>query len=112
MKKQKLGRDGGHRKALLRSLVTSVLIHEKVETTQGKAAAAKPIVDKMVTLGKRGDLHARRQAASFLTSPEAVCKLFAEVAPRYVDREGGYTRMLKLGQRRGDSAPMVLLELV
>ncbi|HLS91586.1 MAG TPA: 50S ribosomal protein L17 [Limnochordia bacterium] len=109
---QKLGRTQGHRKALLRSLVASVLLHGRIETTEGKARAAKPLVDKMITLGKRGDLHARRQAAAFLNNPEAVRKLFEEVAPRYRDRNGGYTRLLKLGPRRGDAAPMSLLELV
>lgn len=109
---QKLGRTQGHRKALLRSLVASVLLHGRIETTEGKARAAKPLVDKMITLGKRGDLHARRQAAAFLNNHEAVRKLFEEVAPRYRDRNGGYTRLLKLGPRRGDAAPMSLLELV
>ena len=109
---QKLGRTQGHRKALLRVLVASVLLHGRIETTEGKARAAKPLVDKMITLGKRGDLHARRQAAAFLNNPEAVRKLFEEVAPRYRDRNGGYTRLLKLGPRRGDAAPMSLLELV
>src|SRR5690606_10999578 len=102
----------GHRKALLRGLVASVLIHGRIETTAGKAKAAKPLVDKMVTLGKRGDLHARRQAAAFLANPEAVRKLFEEVAPKYADRSGGYTRVLNLGPRQGDAAPMALLELV
>lgn len=112
MSLQKLGRTQGHRKALLRGLVASVLIHGRIETTAGKAKAAKPLVDKMVTLGKRGDLHARRQAAAFLANPEAVRKLFEEVAPKYADRSGGYTRVLNLGPRQGDAAPMALLELV
>lgn len=109
---QKLGRTGGQRKALLRGLVASVLIHGKIETTAGKAKAAKPLVDKMVTLGKRGDLHARRQAAAYLANPDAVRKLFEEVAPNYTDRNGGYTRLLKLPPRQGDGAPMAILELV
>jgi len=112
MRLQKLGRPQGARKALLRSLVASVVLHGKIETTAGKAKAAKPLVDKMITLGKRGDLHARRQAAAFLGNPEAVKKLFNEIAPRYAERNGGYTRVLKLAPREGDAAPMALLELV
>lgn len=112
MSLQKLSRSSSERKALLRGLVASVLIHGKIETTTGKAKAAKPLVDKMVTLGKRGDLHARRQAAAFLTNPEAVKKLFDEIAPKYAERSGGYTRVLSLGPRQGDAAPMSLLELV
>jgi len=112
MSVQKLGRTQGQRKALLRGLVASVLLHGKIETTAGKARAAKPLVDKMVTLAKRGDLHARRQAAAFLADPEAVKKLFNEIGPKYADRNGGYTRVLKLGPRQGDAAPMALLELV
>ncbi len=112
MSLQKLGRTESQRKALLKGLVSSVLIHGKIETTTGKAKAAKPLVDKMVTLGKRGDLHARRQAAAFLANPEAVKKLFEEIAPRYTERNGGYTRVLSLGPRQGDAAPMSLLELV
>jgi large subunit ribosomal protein L17 len=84
----------------------------RIQTTESKAKAVKPLVDKMITLGKRGDLHARRQAAAFLTKPEAVQKLFDEVAPRYAERNGGYTRVLKLGVRRGDAAPIALIELV
>lgn len=109
---QKLGRTQGHRMAVLRNLVAAVVLHGKIETTEGKARAAKPLVDKMITLGKRGDLHARRQAAAFLNNPEAVRKLFDEVAPRYRERNGGYTRLLKLAPRQGDAAPMSLLELV
>lgn len=112
MSQRKLGRAQGPRKALLRGLVTSVVLHGKIETTESKAKAAKPLVDKMVTLGKRGDLHARRQAAAFLNNPEAVQKLFDEVAPKYSDRQGGYTRVLKLGTRQGDAASISLLELV
>lgn len=112
MAMQKLGRTQGHRKALLRGLVASVVLHGRIETTEGKAKAAKPLVEKMITLGKRGDLHARRQAAAFLGNPEAVRKLFDEVAPRYRERNGGYTRLLKLAPRQGDAAPMSLLELV
>lgn len=112
MQLQKLGRPTGARRALLRQLVTAVVIHGRVETTEGKARAIKPLVDQMITLGKRGDLHARRQAAAFLQGPQAVKKLFDEVAPRYSDRAGGYTRVVKLVPRRGDGAPMSVVELV
>ncbi len=108
----KLGRKAEHRKALLRSLVTEVLRHERVETTLVKAKAVKPLVDKMVTLGKRGDLHARRQALAVIRDKKVVHKLFAELAPRYADRNGGYCRIYKLGFRRGDAAPMAIIEMV
>ncbi|NLY11725.1 MAG: 50S ribosomal protein L17 [Firmicutes bacterium] len=112
MKQKKLGRTSSQRRALLRGLVTSLVIHGKIETTEAKAKAVKPIADKLVTLGKRGDLHARRQAAAYLLQPEAVKKLFEDVAPKYVDRNGGYTRVLKTGFRRGDSASMAIVEWV
>lgn len=112
MKMQKLGRTKAHRRALLRHLVTQLLRHERIETTEAKARAMRPLVDKMITLGKRGDLHARRQAAAFLTDEDVLKRLFDEIAPRYADRRGGYTRMLKLGPRRGDAAPMGIVELV
>ena len=112
MRQHKLGRTQAHRRALFRSLVTAVVMNGRIQTTESKAKAVKPLVDKMITLGKRGDLHARRQAAAFLTKPEAVQKLFDEVAPRYAERNGGYTRGLKLGVRRGDAAPIALIELV
>lgn len=108
----RLGRNQGHRKALLRNQVNSLIRHGRIETTEAKAKAIRPLVDKMITLGKRGDLAARRQAASFLNQKDVVAKLFDEVAPKYADREGGYTRVLKLGPRRGDAAPMSLVELV
>jgi large subunit ribosomal protein L17 len=112
MKQRKLGRMQGHRRSLLRGLVTAVVIHGRITTTEAKAKSIKPLVDHMITLGKRGDLHARRQAAAFLTKPEAVQKLFSEVAPNHQDRQGGYTRVLKLGPRPGDAAPMALIEIV
>ena len=108
----KLGRKAEHRKALLRNLVTEVLRHERVETTLVKAKAVKPLVDKMVTLGKRGDLHARRQALAVIKDKKVVQKLFNELAPRYADRNGGYCRIYKLGFRRGDAAPMAIIEMV
>ncbi len=108
----KLGRKAEHRKALLRNLVTEVLRHERVETTLVKAKAVKPLVDKMVTLGKRGDLHARRQALAVIKDKKVVQKLFSELAPRYAQRNGGYCRIYKLGFRRGDAAPMAIIEMV
>jgi len=108
----KLGRKAEHRKALLRNLVTEVLRHERVETTLVKAKAVKPLVEKMVTLGKRGDLHARRQALAVIRDKAVVHKLFAELAPRYAERNGGYCRIYKLGFRRGDAAPMAIIEMV
>lgn len=112
MKQRKLGRTASHRRALLRSLVTSLMLHGRIETTEAKAKAVKPLADKMVTLGKRGDLHARRQAAAFLIQPEAVKRLFDDVAPKYEERNGGYTRILKTAPRRGDAAPMAIVEWV
>lgn len=112
MRLRKLGRTSSHRRALLRSLVTSLVLHGRIETTETKAKAVKPLADKMVTLGKRGDLHARRQAAAFLMQPEAVKKLFDDIAPKYAERNGGYTRILKTGPRRGDAAPMAIIEWV
>ena len=112
MKKGKLGRPSGARKALFRSLVTSLVLKGRIQTTEGKSPAVEALTDKMITLGKRGDLNARRQAAAFLLDPEAVQKLFANIAPRYTDRAGGYTRSIKAGVRRGDAAPTVIIELV
>jgi large subunit ribosomal protein L17 len=89
-----------------------LLLEERIETTDTKAKAVKALADKMITLGKRGDLHARRQAAAFLGRPEAVAKLFNDIAPRYTERNGGYTRVVKIGPRRGDAAPMSIVELV
>ena len=112
MRQARFGRDAGHRKALLRNLVSSLLLEERIQTTDTKAKAVKALADKMITLGKRGDLHARRQAAAFLGRPEAVAKLFNDIAPRYSWRNGGYTRVVKVGPRRGDAAPMSIVELV
>lgn len=112
MGQAKLGRRSDHRRALLRNMVTSLFAHERIETTEAKAHEVKAIADEMITLAKRGDLHARRQALAYLTDEGVVKKLFETIAPRYKDRPGGYTRVLKLGPRRGDAAPMVILELV
>lgn len=109
---KKLKRDLSGRRALLRGLVTNVIEEERVTTTVPKAKAAKPLVDKMITLAKRDTLHARRQAASFLMKPEAVQKLFEKIGPRFHQREGGYTRIVKLGWRKGDGAETAKLELV
>ncbi|MFC0469717.1 50S ribosomal protein L17 [Halalkalibacter kiskunsagensis] len=116
----KLGRDSAGRKALFRDLATDLIINERIETTEAKAKELRSIVEKMITLGKRGDLHARRQAASFIrrevaneeTGEDAIQKLFSDIATRYEERQGGYTRILKIGPRRGDGAPMVIIELV
>src|SRR5262249_42001314 len=109
---RKLNRNSAHRKALFRNLVTSILDHERVQTTDAKAKALRPFVDHMITLGKRGTLHARRQALAFIRSEDVVKKLFEDVAVRFKERPGGYTRIIKLGVRRGDSAPLSLVELV
>jgi large subunit ribosomal protein L17 len=111
--RHKLSRDSAHRKALLRNLCGQVIQHERIKTSQAKAKAAKPQVERLITLGKRGDLHARRRALSELGQDKfLVHKLFEEVAPRYAERPGGYTRIVKLGPRRSDSTEMVFLELV
>ena len=111
--RHKLSRDSAHRKALLRNLSKEVIQHERIKTSEAKAKAVKPEVEKLITLAKRGDLHARRQALSALGQDKfTVHKLFEEVAPRYTARSGGYTRILKLGPRRSDSTEMVFLELV
>jgi large subunit ribosomal protein L17 len=108
-----LSRDPAHRKALLMNLAKEVIDHERVRTTEAKAKAVKPELEKLITLAKRGDLHARRQALSALGQDKfVVYKLFEEIAPRYTERSGGYSRILKLGPRRSDSTEMVLLELV
>lgn len=115
---QKLGRDSSARKALFRDLVTDLFINERIQTTEAKAKEVRSIAEKLITLAKRGDLHARRQAAAFVrreqasNEQDAIQKLFSELASRYSERSGGYTRILKLGPRRGDAAPMVYLELV
>ena len=123
---RKLGRTSSQRKALLRDLATDLIINGRIETTEARAKELRSVVEKMITLGKRGDLHARRQAAAFIrrevvtstdeegneTTVYALQKLFDDVAPRYADRQGGYTRILKVGPRRGDGAPVVVIELV
>ncbi len=109
---KKLNRSPSHRKALYSNLAGSLFVHGRVKTTEAKAKAVRPIAEKMITLGRRGDIHARRQALAYLRSQEVVHQLFAEVAPRFADRPGGYTRVVKIGARQGDSAPMAYLELV
>jgi large subunit ribosomal protein L17 len=112
-KRNKLSRDAGHRKALIKNLCSQVVQHERIKTTEAKAKVVKPEVEKLITLAKRGDLHARRQAMSALGQDKfTVHKLFEEIAPRYSQREGGYTRILKLGPRRSDATEMVYIELV
>lgn len=108
----KLGRTTSHRKAMLRTMVTSLLKYEKIQTTDMKAKELKKVADKMITLGKRGDLHARRQAASYVRERDVVSKLFSEMSERYKDRAGGYTRIVKSGYRAGDNAPMSIIEFV
>lgn len=109
---RKLNRDSAHRNAMLANLAVSLITHEQVRTTLPKAKELRPVVEKMITLGKRGDLHARRQALAFLPQKEAVDKLFSTLSERYASRSGGYTRVLKAGFRAGDSAPMAVIELV
>ena len=109
---KKLGRDSSHRKALYANLAASLIEHGRIKTTEAKAKAVKPIAEQMITLGRRGDIHARRQALAYLRTQEVVHRLFADVAPRFADRPGGYTRIVKLGPRRSDSTEMVYLELV
>src|SRR5436309_15939724 len=111
--RNKLSRDSAHRRSLLMNLSKEVIEHERVKTSAAKAKAVKPEIEKLITLAKRGDLHARRQALSSLSQDKfAVHKLFAEVAPRYAQRHGGYTRILKIGPRRSDATEMVFIELV
>ena len=109
---RKLGRDSAHRKAMLRNLVTDLLREGRIQTTEFRAKEARRQAEKIITLGKRGDLHARRQAMAYIYDESVVTKLFEEIAPKYADRQGGYTRILKLGPRRGDAAEVVFLELV
>ena len=111
-KGRKLGRDASHRKALYANLAGAVIEHGRIRTTEAKAKEVRPVVEKMISLGKRGDLHAHRQAVAFLRSKTIAHTLFADVAPRFADRPGGYTRVVKLGPRQGDAAPMAYLELV
>ena len=109
---RKLGRRSGHRRALYRNLVTDLLNHEKITTTEAKAKEVRGLAEKMITLGKKSGLHSYRQALSFILDKKVTEKLFAELAPRYSKRPGGYTRIIKLEPRLGDGAPMVKLELV
>jgi large subunit ribosomal protein L17 len=109
---KKLGRSSAHRKALFRNLVTELFRHEQIRTTEAKAKAIRPQAERLITLARRGDLHARRLVARDVQDPEILQKLFDELAERYEDREGGYTRIYKLGPRKGDAAPVVLISLV
>ncbi|ARC83707.1 ribosomal protein L17 [Clostridium argentinense CDC 2741] len=109
---RKLGRPTDQRMAMLRNLVTSFLKYGKIETTETRAKETKRLAEKMITLAKRGDLHARRQVLAFVTEEEVVKNLFDNVAPKYAERNGGYTRIMKVGPRRGDGAEVVILELV
>ncbi len=109
---KKLSRKTEHRRALLRNLVTSLILEERIETTVAKAQAARPVAERMITLGKRGDLHARRLAASYLMTAAALKKLFEDVAKRYANRAGGYTRIVHTGWRKGDGADVAVLELI
>ncbi len=109
---RRLGRTSSHREAMVRNMVTSLFEHERIVTTTPKAKEVRRVVDKMITLAKRGDLHARRQALSFIRSRDVVAKLFDEIQEQFSDRNGGYTRIIQTGPRRGDCAPMAILELV
>ncbi len=109
---RRLGRTTSHRVAMFRNMVTSFLNHERITTTDAKAKEIRCVAEKMITLGKRGDLHAMRQAASYIRDKKVVTKLFTTIAPRYTERNGGYTRIIKLGIRPGDAAPVSILELV
>ena len=109
---RKLGRTSAHREAMFRNMVTSLFEHERIVTTAEKAKEVRPIAEKMITLAKRGDLHARRQALSYLTSKDTVAKLFDQISTQFADRNGGYTRIIKTGVRKGDAATMAIIELV
>lgn len=109
---RRLGRKTSHREAMFRNMVTSLLLHEKITTTDAKAKEIRSVAEKMITLGKRGDLHSMRLAASFIREKSVVTKLFSTIAPRYAERHGGYTRIIKLGTRQGDAASLSLIELV
>ncbi|MDR7857656.1 50S ribosomal protein L17 [Tissierella sp.] len=109
---RKLGRPTDHRKAMLRNLVTSLLRSERIETTVTRAKETKRMAERMITLAKRGDLHARRQVLAYVYDEDVVTKLFEEIGPKYKDRNGGYTRIMKVGPRRGDGAEIAILELV
>ena len=109
---RKLGRKSSARKSLFRVMLTSFFQHERIETTEAKAKELRGLADQMVTLAKRGDLHARRQVLAYLMDEDIVTKLFSEIAPKYTDRQGGYTRVIKTGLRKGDAAPLAIIELV
>ena len=109
---RRLGRTTSHRLAMVRNMVTSLLEHERIVTTTPKAKEVRRVAEKMITLGKRGDLHARRQALSFIRDKKVVAKLFSTLRDEYMDRKGGYTRIIQTGNRVGDAAPMAILELV
>ena len=109
---RRLGRKPDHRQHMMRNMVTSFFAHEKITTTVTRAKELRKLVDKMVTLGKRGDLHARRQALQLMRDPKVVAKLFEMIAPRYAERPGGYSRIIRLENRQGDNAPMAIIELV
>src|SRR5919198_5816655 len=109
---KKLGRDAAHRKALYSNLTSALIEHGRIRTTEAKAKAVRPIAEQMITLGRRGDVHARRQAPAYLRSQDVVHKLFSDVGPRLSDRPGGYSRIVRVGPRQGDAAEMVYLELV
>jgi large subunit ribosomal protein L17 len=108
----KLGRNTSHRRAMLRNIVTSIILNDRVHTTITKAKASKPIVEKMITLGKNGSVHARRQALAYMMTPESVDRLFNIVAPRYTTRPGGYSRIIRTGVRQGDAAETAFIELL
>ena len=108
----KLGRNPAHRRATLRNLVTNLVVSERITTTLRRAKAARQLAERMITLGKRDSLHARRQAAGFLQTPEATRKLFSDLAPRFADRAGGYTRIVRVGWRIGDGAELAILEFI
>ena len=109
---RKLGRTASHRRAMLRNMVTSLMKHERIRTTTPKAKVARRYAERMITLGKRGDLHARRTAAKFINDETVLKKLFEEIAPKFTERSGGYTRIMRSGVRKGDAADMAILELV
>jgi len=111
-KGRKLGTDASHSQAMLRSLARALFISERIKTTEARAKEVRSLVDRIITWGKKGDVHSRRLALAELNDRELVHKIFADIAPRFAEREGGYTRILKLGPRKGDAAPMVIMELV
>jgi large subunit ribosomal protein L17 len=109
---RKLGRNSSHRNAMMRNMVTSLIEHGRITTTDSRAKELRKLVDRMITLGKRGDLHARRQASQVIRTKQVLAKLFEQIGPRYKERPGGYTRIIKLGSRLGDNAPQSIIELV